>query len=138
MLRKKFGPPVVATVLWAASGTLGPAVAGNRTHHVGIPAVQHPPFDRYRPLYGYYTRHGQYVPGAGDRLIYGPGYVFVPGRGFSMRPATCPQARVRTSTATCGSVPRRRSLPTVDAASPPPWPVEEWEFAEQTVLVWLS
>jgi hypothetical protein len=33
-------------------------------------------------LYGYYTRHGQYVPGAGDRLIYGPGYVFVPGRGI--------------------------------------------------------
>ena len=35
-----------------------------------------------RPLYGYYTRHGQYVPAAGDRLIYGPGYVFVPGRGI--------------------------------------------------------
>jgi hypothetical protein len=34
------------------------------------------------PRYGYYTRHGQYVPGAGDRLIYGPGYVFVPGHGI--------------------------------------------------------
>jgi len=33
------------------------------------------------PRYGYYI-HGQYVPGAGDTLIHGPGYVFVPGRGI--------------------------------------------------------
>jgi len=58
-------------------------VAGNRTHHVyEVPAAHHRYLDGYRPLYGYYTRHGQYVPGAGDRLIYGPGYVFVPGRGI--------------------------------------------------------
>jgi hypothetical protein len=88
MRLKKFGLGVVATFgmasLSVASSALSPAVAGNdRTRHIhGVTAAHHRYFDGYRPLYGYYTRHGQYVPGAGDRLIYGPGYVFVPGRGI--------------------------------------------------------
>jgi len=42
-----------------------------------------------------YSIHGQYVPGAGDTLIYGPGYVFVPGHGIlgedrDLPTSTCP------------------------------------------------
>lgn len=61
-------------------------------HGRGVPVRS---FASYKPLYGYYTRHGQYVPGAGDRLISGPGYVFVPGRGIldeacNLPSSTCP------------------------------------------------
>ena len=59
------------------------------------------------PLYGYYTRHGEYVPGAGDLLIYGPGYVFVPGTVFLARTATCRRVPARTSTATSVAADRR-------------------------------
>jgi hypothetical protein len=74
----------IALLLVASSASL-PAAASQDRHarraH-GAAATHHGNFGGYRPLYGYYTRHGQYVPGAGDRLIYGPGYVFVPGRGI--------------------------------------------------------
>jgi len=86
-------PAVAAGIasLLVASSASGPAAASQDRHarraH-GVAATHHGNFGGYRPLYGYYTRHGhytrhgQYVPGAGDRLIYGPGYVFVPGRGI--------------------------------------------------------
>ena len=74
----------IASLLVASSAS-GPAAASQDRHarraH-GAAATHHGNFGGYRPLYGYYARHGQYVPGAGDRLIYGPGYVFVPGRGI--------------------------------------------------------
>jgi hypothetical protein len=78
---------VVATFCLASfsisSSALSPAFAGNRAHDFyRVPAAHRLNFGGYRPLYGYYTRHGQYVPNANDRLIYGPGYVFVPGRGI--------------------------------------------------------
>ncbi len=66
----------------AASNDRLSAVASHRAHRV--PAVHlhyfggHTP---HMPLYGYYI-HGQYVPGAHDTLVYGPGYVFVPGHGI--------------------------------------------------------
>jgi hypothetical protein len=61
-------------------------------HARGVPARS---FASDKPLYGYYSRHGQYVPGAGDRLMYGPGYAFVPGRGIldeacNLPTSTCP------------------------------------------------
>ena len=81
--------PVVAAgiaSLLVASSASGPAAASQDRHarraHGAAATTHHGNFGGYRPLYGYYTRHGQYVPGAGDRLIYGPGYVFVPGRGI--------------------------------------------------------
>jgi hypothetical protein len=79
--------PVVAAgiaSLLVASSASAPAASqdrqARRAH--GAAATHYSYFGGYRPLYGYYTRHGQYVPGAGDRLIHGPGYVFVPGRGI--------------------------------------------------------
>jgi len=75
----------IASLLVASSASL-PAAASQDRHarraHGAAATTHHGNFGGYRPLYGYYTRHGQYVPGAGDRLIYGPGYVFVPGRGI--------------------------------------------------------
>jgi len=89
MLSTQIRLPVVAAgiaSLLVASSASGPAAADQDRHarraH-GAAATRDGNFGGYRPLYGhYYTRHGQYVPGAGDRLIYGPGYVFVPGRGI--------------------------------------------------------
>lgn len=71
------------------------SVAGNVGHarHVGGGSLK--TFVNHKPVSGYYTRHGQYVPGAGDQLIFGPGYVFVPGRGVldeacNLPTSTCP------------------------------------------------
>ncbi len=102
MRLQKFGralvPVLSAASLLALSGALSLAVAGNdraARHAHGVAAAQPHHFGSYRPLYGYYTRHGQYVPGAGDRLIYGPGYVYVPGHGIldeacNLPSSTCP------------------------------------------------
>jgi hypothetical protein len=86
----------IASVL-PGPGTIGVAAANNHhPHRVRRgSAVHHRYFGSYRPPYGYYTVHGQYVPGASDRLIYGPGYVFVPGHGIlgedcDMPTSTCP------------------------------------------------
>jgi hypothetical protein len=80
--------PVVAlgiASLLLASGASGPAAA-SQLHHVRRHQAAAMPHHGYSGpaglLYGYYTRHGQYVPGAGDRLIQGPGYVYVPGHGI--------------------------------------------------------
>jgi hypothetical protein len=75
--------PLVSASL-IASSAFSFAIAGGYRHvhyRRGLHEAHHRHFGGSRPLYGYYTRHGQYVPGAGDRLIYGPGYVFVPGHG---------------------------------------------------------
>src|SRR5262245_53451462 len=86
---KKFGlastSGLSAASLFALSGAVSLALADNyhqvrHGHRVAGASYHH--FSNYRPLYGYYTRQGQYVPGAGDRLIYGSGYVFVPGHGI--------------------------------------------------------
>ena len=102
MRLKKLGLPLVpalsAASLLALSGAVSPAVAteDHAAHHAHAVAAAHPRyFGSYRPLRGYYTQHGQYVPGAGDRLIYGPGYVYVPGRGIldeacNLPSSTCP------------------------------------------------
>jgi hypothetical protein len=70
--------------LLVGSGTISIASASvdhpHRVHRAW--AVHDRYLGSYKPLYGYYTVHGQYVPGASDRLIYGPGYVFVPGHGI--------------------------------------------------------
>jgi hypothetical protein len=73
--------------LLAVAGTISPAVASNdRLSAVSRHRVHavHRSFGGHRrqmPLYGYHVR-GQYVPGTRDTLIYGPGYVFVPGHGI--------------------------------------------------------
>jgi hypothetical protein len=81
--------PVVAlgiASLLLASGASGPAAAASQVrnvqrHHAAV--TPHYGYGGRAGLsYGYYTRHGQYVPGAGDRLIQGPGYVYVPGHGI--------------------------------------------------------
>jgi len=102
MRLKKSGFTLVSALtgasLLALSGTVNPAVAGNAhpVSHTHTVAAAHPRyFGSYRPLRGYYTQHGQYVPGAGDRLIYGPGYVYVPGHGIldeacNLPSSTCP------------------------------------------------
>ncbi len=74
---------LIASVL--APGASNVAAAGDRhaairVHHIHRLHTKH--YLGYRPLYGYYTRGGQYVPGAGDTLMNGPGYVYVPGRGI--------------------------------------------------------
>jgi hypothetical protein len=82
--------------LLAGFGAISVATASidhpHRVHRAS--AAHHRYLGSYRPLYGYYTVHGQYVPGASDRLIYGPGYVFVPGHGIlgedcNMPTSTC-------------------------------------------------
>jgi len=87
----------IATVLVAPCAA-NLAVAGGVARYArGVPtarAADHGSFANYNPVHGYYTHHDQYVPGAGDRLIYGPGYVFVPGRGIlgkdcAMPTSTC-------------------------------------------------
>ena len=92
----------IASLLVASSAS-GPAAASQDRHarraH-GAAATHHGNFGGYRPLYGYYTRHGQYVPGAGDRLIY-PATCSCRDTGYSTRPAICRRAPVRTSTVTC-------------------------------------
>jgi hypothetical protein len=79
---------LLIAALLVAAGTMSPAVASNdrlsavASHH--RVHVVHRYFGNHRrqmPLYGYYV-HGQYVPGARDTLVYGPGYVFVPGHGI--------------------------------------------------------
>jgi hypothetical protein len=92
----KLGLPLVSALL-IASSAFSFAIAGGyrHVHHGhGLNETHRRHFGGYRPLYGYYTRHGEYVPGAGDRLIYGPGYVFVPGHGIlgedcNMSSSTC-------------------------------------------------
>ena len=84
-------------------GTISAALASNHHHSHRVhqtSAVQHRYFGR--PAYGYfstppngYAPLGQYVPGVNDRLIHGPGYVFVPGHGIldedcNMPTSTCP------------------------------------------------
>jgi len=83
-------------LLLVGPGAISVAAASiDYPHHVHrASAVHHRYLGSYRPLYGYYSVHGQYVPGAGDRLIYGPGYVFVPGHGIlgedcNMPTSTC-------------------------------------------------
>ena len=102
MRLKKSGFTLVSALtgasLLALSGTVNPAVAGNAhpVRHTHTVAAAHPRyFGTHRPPRGYYTQHGQYVPGAGDRLIYGPGYVYVPGHGIldeacNLPSSTCP------------------------------------------------
>jgi len=77
-------PAISDVSLLASSGAVSLAVAAHPRY-----------FCSNRSLQGYYTRHGQYVPGAGDRLIYGPGYVYVPGHGIldeacNLPSSTCP------------------------------------------------
>jgi len=81
--------------LLVGSGRISLAAASNHhPHRVHRASTVH---HRYvgRPMHGYYAGHGQYVPGARDPLIYGPGYVFVPGHGIlgedcNMPTSTCP------------------------------------------------
>ncbi len=83
----------IASLLIAPLANVAVADNDGRGRHArGVPARS---VASYKPPYGYYTRHGQYVPGAGDRLIYGRGYVFVPGRGIldeacNLPTSTCP------------------------------------------------
>jgi hypothetical protein len=88
--------------LFVGLGTISVAAASNhRPHRVHqTSTVDHRYFGR--PAYGYfstppygYAPLGQYVPGVSDRLIHGPGYVFVPGHGIldedcNMPTSTCP------------------------------------------------
>ncbi len=102
MRLKKFGlaiaPALSAASLLAWSGTVSLAAAGidHPARHPHAVAAAHPHYlHSNRPLRGYYTQHGQYVPGAGDRLIYGPGYLYVPGHGIldeacNLPSSTCP------------------------------------------------
>jgi hypothetical protein len=108
MRLKKLGlalvPALSAASLLAISGAGSFAAAGNDhpARHAHTATAAHPHyFGSYRPHYGYYTRHGQYVPGAGDRLIYGPDTSTCPVTGFSMRRAICRAAPVQMNTATC-------------------------------------
>jgi hypothetical protein len=82
------------------------------------------PESSYRPLYGYYYVHGQYVPGAGDRLIYGPGYVFVLGHGIlgedcNMPTSTCLNDVEEHAPSSCFGPPPRPGL----VGQPPEVPV---------------
>lgn len=98
MWLKKLGlalvPVLSAASFLALCGAASLAFAGHPARHAH--AVAHPPyFGSYRPYRGYYTQHGQYVPGAGDQLIYGPGYVYAPGHGIldeacNLPSSTCP------------------------------------------------
>jgi hypothetical protein len=63
----------------AGSSDRHPADQGRPVHRT---VVHYRHFGGYMPLYGYVGHHGQYVPGAGDKRLYGPGYVFVPGHGI--------------------------------------------------------
>jgi hypothetical protein len=91
-------------------GTMSVAVASNHSpHRVHQTSKVHhryfgkPAYGYYStPAYGYYSTPpygyaplGQYVPSVSDRLIHGPGYVFVPGHGIldedcNMPTSTCP------------------------------------------------
>ena len=98
LLNKCLSSLACFSIAWllVVPGTISVAAASiNHPHrvHRGL-AVHHRYLGSYRPLYGYYTVHGQYVPGANDQLIYGPGYVFVPGHGIlgeacNMPTSTC-------------------------------------------------
>jgi hypothetical protein len=90
----------LATPFLVATAVANVAAASNNRHvanghHAHRASVQYRHLGSgYMPLQGYVSRHGQYVPGAGDRLIYGPGYVFVPGHGIlgedcNMPTSTC-------------------------------------------------
>lgn len=87
------GHVVIASLLVGPLAGIAVAHSDRHARHTrGVPARS---FAGDKPLYGYYSRHGQYVPGAGDRLMYGPGYVFVPGRGIldeacDLPSSTCP------------------------------------------------
>jgi hypothetical protein len=97
-LNKCFSPMARFSIasLLAGLGTSSVAAASidhpHRAHRAS--AVHHRYLSSYRPPHGYYTVHGQHVPGPSDRLIYGPGYVFVPGHGIpgedcNMPTSTC-------------------------------------------------
>jgi hypothetical protein len=62
-----------------AAATSDRLAAVHRAH--AVPAAHRRYAGSRVPRYGYYI-HGQYVPGAGDTLVHGPGYVFVPGHGI--------------------------------------------------------
>lgn len=98
MSLKKLGlalvPVLSAASFLALSGAAGLAFAGHPARHAHA-AAPPPYFGSYRPYRGYYTQHRQYVPGAGDRVIYGPGYVYAPGHGIldeacNLPSSTCP------------------------------------------------
>ena len=100
MRLKKFGlalvPALAAASLLALSGAASLAVAGNAhpVRHTHTVAAAHPRyFGTHRPPRGYYTQHGQYVPGAGDRLT-------CPDTGYSTRRATCRAAPAQMNIAT--------------------------------------
>ena len=97
-LNKCLSPMACFWIAWllAGLGTMSVAAASIDHHHRRhrASAVHHRYLDSYRPVQGYYAVHGQYVPGPSDRLIYGPGYVFVPGHGIlsedcNMPTSTC-------------------------------------------------
>jgi hypothetical protein len=71
----------IASLLVALSAS-GPAAASQDRHLRRHHAAATPHHGYIGAPYGYTTRHGQYVPGPGDRLIQGPGYVYVPGHGI--------------------------------------------------------
>jgi hypothetical protein len=77
---------LLIALLLVASGAPG-AVAATSDRLAGVHRMHAAPAAHRRyagsrvPRYGYYI-HGQYVPGAGDTLIRGPGYVFAPGHGI--------------------------------------------------------
>jgi len=90
-------PAISVVSLLASSGAVSLAVAGNehQVRHAHAVAAHPRYFGTHRPPRGYYTQHSQYVPGADDRLIYGPGYVYVPGHGIldeacNLPSSTCP------------------------------------------------
>jgi hypothetical protein len=76
---------LLMAALLIATGAGAAAATGDRRAAVHHPYAVSAAHRRYAgshlARYGYYI-HGQYVPGAGDTLIHGPGYVFVPGHGI--------------------------------------------------------
>lgn len=73
---------LIASGAFGSAAATGDHLAGVASHRLhGVPAAHRRHAAGRLPRYGYYIR-GQYVPGAGDTLIHGPGYVFVPGHGI--------------------------------------------------------
>jgi hypothetical protein len=103
-LNKYFSLVVCLSVALLCVGPGKISVAAARNHHPHRVHQTSTVHQRYfdRPAYGYfstppngYAPLGQYVPSVSDRLIHGPGYVFVPGHGIldedcNMPTSTCP------------------------------------------------